>query len=301
MSEGAGPTVPRLAYALVTPARNEAANLGRLAACLLLQTVRPREWVIVDDGSTDRTPSVAATLAAEHPWIRLVRLEAHGEAVRGGAIVRALKAGVAALGAPPDLVVNVDADVSFEPEFFARLLRHFEDDPALGIAGGTAFEHERGAWRERFVTRTTVWGAVRAYRWACFQDVSPLEERLGWDGLDELTAVVRGWRAETYRDLPFRHHRRVGERDSSTRATWVAEGRLAHYMHYRPGYLVARSLFQAAHHRRPAALGMVWGYGAAAVRREPRWRDDEAAAHLRDLQRLRALPVRAREALGRRA
>jgi len=61
------------------------------------------------------------------------------------------------------------------------------------------------------------------------------------------------------------------------------------------------AVFQAAHLRRPAALGMVWGYGSAALHREPRWRDDEAAAHLRELQRLRALPDRAREVLGRRA
>jgi len=301
MSEGARPVTPRLGYALVTPARNEAENLGRLAACLLVQTVLPREWVIVENGSTDRTADVAARLAADHAWIRLMRVDEPEEAVRGGAIVRAFTRGVEALMEVPDVIVNVDADVSFAADFFERLLRHFEDDPALGIAGGTGLEHERGEWRERFVTRTTVWGAIRAYRWACYQDVSPLEERLGWDGLDELTAVVRGWKARTLRDLPFRHHRRVGARDASTRATWIAEGRLAHYMHYRPGYLLVRSLFQAAHQRRPAALGMVWGYGSAALHRAPRWRDDQAAAHLRDLQRLRALPHRAREALGRRA
>jgi glycosyltransferase involved in cell wall biosynthesis len=301
MSEGAGPATPRLGYALVTPARNEAENLGRLAACLLVQTVRPQAWVIVENGSTDRTSATAEALAADHDWIHVVHAEEAAEAVRGGAIVRAFTTGVEALPEEPDLVVNLDADVSFQADFFERLLRHFEDEPTLGIASGTALELEDGEWREQFVTRTTVWGAVRAYRWACFRDVSPLEERLGWDGLDELTAVVRGWKAETLRDLPFRHHRKVGQRDSSRRATWVAEGRLAHYMHYRPGYLVVRSLFQAAHRRRPAALGMVWGYGSAAIRREPRWDDDTAAAHLRELQRLRALPSRAREALGRRA
>ena len=96
-------TRTRLAYALVTPARNEAENLGRLAACVAAQTVLPVEWVIVENGSSDGTADVAAELAAR-PSVdpRLVRREEPAEAVRGGAIVRAFEAGVgrARRGAP---------------------------------------------------------------------------------------------------------------------------------------------------------------------------------------------------------
>jgi glycosyltransferase involved in cell wall biosynthesis len=293
-------TRTRLAYALVTPARNEAENLRRLAACIAAQTVRPVEWVIVENGSTDETEDVAATLAERHPWIRLVRREEPAEAVRGGAIVRAFEAGVAALAEPADIVVNLDADVTLAPDYFERLLERFETNPSLGIASGSAFELENGVWRQRFATRSTVWGATRAYRRQCLDDVSPLEQRLGWDGLDELGAIVRGWETATFLDLPFHHHRHVGERDPHARATWIAEGRLAHYMRYRPGYLMARAAYCALRDRQVAALGLLWGYGAAALAREPRWRDDEAAAYLRRLQRVRALPMRARESLGRR-
>ncbi len=45
-----------LSYALVTPTRNEARDLPRLAGCLHAQTVAPRAWVIVDTGSDDDTP-----------------------------------------------------------------------------------------------------------------------------------------------------------------------------------------------------------------------------------------------------
>ncbi len=294
-------TRTRLAYALVTPARDEAENLGRLAASLEAQTVLPAEWVIVENGSTDATVEVASALAVEHYWIRLVRREEPAEAVRGGAIVRSFEAGVAALSDPVDIVVNLDADVTFAPDYFERLLDHFDANPALGIASGSAFELVNGEWTQRFTTRATVWGATRAYRRDCLADVSPLEQRLGWDGIDELCAIVRGWETATFLDLPFHHHRRVGARDPHARATWIAEGRLAHYMRYRPGYLTARSFYCAFRDRQPAALGMLWGYGASAVQREPRWDDDEAAAYLRSLQRARALPVRAREAFGRRA
>ena len=291
----------RLAYALVTPARDEAENLGRLAACIVAQTVQPAEWIIVENGSSDATGEIAADLAEKTPWVRLVRREEPAEAVRGGAIVRAFEAGVAVLAERTDIVVNLDADVTLAPDYFERLLEHFEANPTLGIASGSAFELENGVWRQRFATRSTVWGATRAYRRECLNDVSPLEQRLGWDGLDELGAIARGWETATFLDLPFHHHRRVGERDPHTRATWIAEGRLAHYMRYRPGYLMARAVYCALRDRQAAAFGLLWGYGAAALAHEPRWDDDEAAAYLRRLQRIRALPSRAQEALGRRA
>ena len=105
---------------------------------------------------------------------------------RGAPIVRALHAGIDALDLVPDVLVNVDADVTVEPDYFARLLDVFANDPSLGIASGSAWELEDGEWRQRFVTGGTVWGATRAYRWKCLQDVLPLEERHGWDGIDQL-------------------------------------------------------------------------------------------------------------------
>jgi poly-beta-1,6-N-acetyl-D-glucosamine synthase len=145
-------------YAVVTPARDEAANLPRLAACLAAQTIRPQAWNIVDNGSSDGTLELARRLAAEHDWVHILSLPGSSSADRGGPVVRALNAGIAAL-AEPEIVVNVDADVSMEPHYFERLLARFDTDPSLGIASGSAFELRRGAWRQRYVTGSTVWGA----------------------------------------------------------------------------------------------------------------------------------------------
>jgi poly-beta-1,6-N-acetyl-D-glucosamine synthase len=288
-----------LTYALVTPARDEAENLCRLSECVSAQSTQPEEWVIVENGSTDDTLVVAEELADAHDWIRVITIPETAEKVRGGAIVRALTAGIEALERRTDVVVNLDADVSVDPDYFERLLNAFADDAKLGIASGSGYELEGDVWRQQFATRGTVWGATRAYRWACLRDVWPLEERLGWDGLDELQATVRGWKTATLSELPFRHHRRVGTRDGQRRVFWDAEGRLAHYMGYRVGYLAARVAYRAVRERDAAASWMLWGYTSAAIRREPRWSDRAARAHLRELQRLRNLPARRREALGR--
>ena len=285
-------------YAVITPVRDERENLPRLAASLAAQTEQPRHWLIVDNGSEDGTPELAQELAQEHAWIRLLSVQGAAAAERGAPIVRALHAAIEELSAdPPDFVVNVDADISFEPDYFARLLDRFDADPSLGIASGSAFELQDGDWRQRHVTGSTVWGASRAFRWACLQEILPFEERVAWDGIDEFKANARGWRTQAFEDLPFKHHRREGERDGAWRAR-RNQGHAAYYVGYRPWYLVLRSLFNAR--REPAALGMIAGYASAAVRREPRSDDADARAYLRRQQSVRSLRVRSLEATGRR-
>jgi glycosyltransferase involved in cell wall biosynthesis len=290
---------PSFGYVVVTPVRNEVDNLQRLARCLREQTVRPWRWVVVDTGSTDGTVTLARCLAEADPSIEVIVDAARSATTRrGGPIVRAFEAGVAAIAEPPEVIVKLDADVSFGEHYFEGVLGAFEADPTLGIASGSAEELAGGRWRTRYNTGSSVWGAARAYRRECLDDVRPLEQRMGWDGIDEMRANVRGWRTGTLPGLTFRHHRAEGGRDRVRTATWVVRGAQARYMGYRPTYLVLRAMHQMA--RDPAALLMIWGFLAAGARREPRCADEEARSYLRNNQRLRNLRARAAEARGHR-
>jgi biofilm PGA synthesis N-glycosyltransferase PgaC len=290
-----------MTYALVTPARDEEQNLRRLAACLIAQTVGPETWIVVDDGSVDATAEVIESLAEDYPWISLLRAPEQGGALVEGRLsgrdVVAFEAGITALPSRPDIVLKLDADVSVLPDFFDNLLASFEADPQLGIAGGACFELEGGGWRERWVTGDHVRGATRAYRWNCLREVQPLELRLGWDGIDEVKAALRGWHTQSIRSLPFFHHRSVGQRDGRRRS-FRDQGTAAHYMGYRFSYLAMRSLFQMTRHI--AASSMITGYVRAAVARQPHLGDPDVVRYIRDRQRLRELPLRAAQALGRR-
>lgn len=287
---------PTLTYAAVTPVRDELENLARLAEALANQTVRPARWLIVDTGSADGTLELASQLAAEHPWVESMSDDDAGRALRGAPIVRAFARGVAHIEPVPEIVVKLDADVSVAPDHFERLLEAFAADPTLGIASGSAEELTDGEWRRRFNTGSSVWGAARAYRRECLAEVSPLEERMGWDGIDEVKAHLHGWSTRTLGDLTFRHHRLEGERDGSRWRAWSARGRAAHYMGYRSWYLALRAL----HHARtePAAVAMLSGYVTAALRREAVCSDDRVRTGLRREQSLRNLRARRREAAG---
>lgn len=293
-----------LRYAAITPARDEAENLPRLADSLARQTVPPDAWVVVDDGSTDGTPEIIEEFALANPWA--VVIPSPGVISRAGPLqagrregrdVLAFNAGVAALPRRPDVVLKLDADVSLEPDFFERLLGEFETDPLLGIAGGVCFELERGEWRERFVTGAHVRGATRAYRWACLEDAQPLVERLGWDGLDEAKAALFGWHVRSIPGLPFYHHRPVGRRDGA-RSSWESQGATARFMGYRFWYLALSSLFRAR--RDPRALAMIVGWLKDARAGVPVYDDAAVVAHVRRERSLRRLHLRMREALGQR-
>jgi glycosyltransferase involved in cell wall biosynthesis len=282
-------------YALVNPVRNEAENLPRLAESVLQQTLPATRWIIVDDSSEDATLEIAYALAAEHPWIRVVSRTGGGALARGGPVVRSFHAGLDALDEDVDIVVKLDADVTLAPDCMERLADAFAKDPRLGIASGTCFDEAAG--RDLFPTGDHVWGMARAYRSGCLADVLPLEERMGWDGVDEFKAHVFGWRTGVVDEARFCHHRQEGERDGSRWVAWERQGDVAWFMCYRPLYLVARAAYQGI--REPAAVGMVVGYVRAAVRRTPRLSDEAVVDRIRSEQRLRRLPRRFAEVIGR--
>lgn len=288
---------PPLSYALVTPVLDELENLGRLAASVESQTWKPCRWMIVDTGSTDDTLKLAESLVERMPFVRPLSTGGPMRPVRGGPIVRGFITGVEALDVVPDIVIKLDADLSFEPDYFERLVTAFAEDPRLGLASGACTELRNGEWRTLFGTRHHVWGACRSYRWECLQEVLPLEDRMGWDEIDSIKAQIRGWRARTLPDAPFRHHRVEGIRDGSQRRRWHREGKTMHYMGYRFSYAVARGFWRAR--SQPAALSLISGYVSSALRREPRCPDPGVVAHLRGEQRARRLPLRLREVLGR--
>ncbi|HWH92911.1 MAG TPA: glycosyltransferase [Baekduia sp.] len=281
-----------LSYALVTPARNEAENLPRLAESVVAQTLPPAAWIIVDDHSDDGSLAWTQELAARHAFIQAVAWEgpnngAVSEGRREARDLHAFRAGLDALPAPVDVVVKVDADTAFEPEYFERLLAKFAEQPDLGIAGGGCYERENGEWVLQSTAASHPRGASRAYRWVLVQDIRALEPRMGWDGLDEVKASLRGYRTQQFPELVFHHYRPEGARERHRLRARAVSGRASWFMGYRPTFLILRALHRAR--KDPAALAMIWGYFAEAAKRTPQCADKEVVAALRKRQALQTL------------
>src|SRR5277367_1341782 len=160
-------------YVLVTAAYNEEALIEATIQAVAAQTVPPARWVIVSDGSTDRTDEIVQRYALENPWIHLHRIvEDHPR--NFAAQVYAINAGMAQLqGVDYDFIGNLDADVTMRPEYFERLLARFQQDQQLGLAGGAIHEKASdGQFRARLTNSpTSVAHACQLFRREWFSAV----------------------------------------------------------------------------------------------------------------------------------
>ena len=236
------------ALLLITPARDEAAHLERTIRAVAAQTRAPDLWLIVDDGSTDATPEILARLAARGalPARRCRRRqERRGErrpARRGGR--------GAGLQLRPwravDLddfthVGKLDADIELPAEYFERLLDRFEREPELGIAGGGLLERGRSGWQPTKVPGYHVRGALKLYSRECFDAIGGIEERLGWDTIDETYARMHGYTTRSLPELAARHHRPVATRGGALRGR-ARHGQCAYILRYGAWWVALRSL-----------------------------------------------------------
>lgn len=200
-------------YVLVTAARNEEEHIERTIKSVLDQTIRPLKYVIVSDGSTDRTDDIAKRYAAEHDFIEYIRLEQKAE--RDFACqVYGQHAGADRLrDYDYDFIGMLDGDISFEPDYYERILAEFDRDPQLGLAGGRLLDLRGGEWVPQTVSIDwAVSGPVQMFRRKCFEDIGgyiPLEKG-GQDGIAEVMTRMHGWKVRTFPDIIVHHYRITG-------------------------------------------------------------------------------------------
>ncbi len=280
----------RPAYVIVSPVRDEAEHLGRTIASIVAQTQRPAEWVIVDDGSTDATPQIAAAAAAEHAWIRVVTRSERASSSRGRGkpIVEAFNTGLATISTEHEFVVKMDGDLFVPPHYFDWVARTFERYPRAGIAGGFGLIPDGDDWVPDQVGRHNVVGYIKAYRRACLDEIGGLQASMGWDGIDEYSARARGWTVHPLGELTVLHYRRRGARQAWWRARWD-EGRGNAFMGYLPAFVVLRAGYRALVERPPilGGIALAAGYAWSRLTRRPQVPDAAARAELRAEQRAR--------------
>jgi biofilm PGA synthesis N-glycosyltransferase PgaC len=202
----------RLSYVLITPARNEAQYIEMTLRSMIAQTCKPVRWVIVSDGSTDETDEIVARYSAEHPWIDLISLPERKERHFAGKVM-AFNAGLERLTCVPyEAVVSVDADISFDADYFAFLLGKLAAHPELGLVGTPFREISGESYDYRFVSIEHVSGACQVFRRGCFEAIGGYVPIRGGsiDHVAVITARMKGWKTRTFTEKHCIHHRPIG-------------------------------------------------------------------------------------------
>jgi glycosyltransferase involved in cell wall biosynthesis len=241
-------------YVLITPARNEADFIELTLRSVVAQTLRPLKWVIVDDASTDRTPEIVSTYAASNPWIELIRMPERRERSFAGK-ANAVNAGRERVaGLNYEVIGNLDADVSFEPDYFEFLMKRFGENARLGVAG-TAFREGDLSYNYEFVGTEHVSGMCQMFRRECFDEIGgyPAIKSGGIDLIAVLSARAKGWETKTFVEKSFDHHRKQGGALHSGLRERLHIGRKDYLLGNHPLWEVFRSCYQMLH--KPYIIG----------------------------------------------
>jgi len=276
-------------YCLITPCRDEADYARRALDCVTQQTVPPALWVIVDDGSTDQTPSILSEYAERFDYIRIVRREDRGKRSVGPGVVDAFYAGYQAIR-PEDFeyICKFDLDLDIPPRYFETLIERMENDERLGTCSGKPYiQTSDGLLAEPCGSEMSV-GMSKFYRVACFKQIGGFVRQVMWDGIDCHLCRMNGWKVASWDDveaLRFIHLRPMGSSQQG-----ILTGRMRHgFGQYFMGtgllYITASALFRMFH---PpivmASLAMWWGYVVSMIKRVPRFEDPAFRRYLRRYQ-----------------
>jgi len=272
-------------YVVVTPVRDEQSYLPLTIESMVRQTIRPQEWIIVNDGSKDKTPEIIEEASRQNPWIRGVTREDRGFRKWGAGIIEAFYAGFNELACRDwDFMCKLDGDLSFSPEYFESAFQRFQDSPGVGIGGGILYHYEGNKMVFEKHPVFHVRGGVKIYRRECWDALEGLWVGPGSDTVDEVKANMMGWTTTSFVDLHMQHHRFTG-------ASWgrwgglVKDGKIDYVSGYHPLFLAAKSFVRLF--RQPYLVGSiahVYGYVSAYLQHTPRVDDPRLIRYLRQQQ-----------------
>jgi poly-beta-1,6-N-acetyl-D-glucosamine synthase len=260
--------MPEAKFIVITAAKDEAKYLGKTIESVIVQTILPCRWVIVDDSSVDETAAIAEAAARVHPWIKVVRRRDGGLRDVGASQAEAIHDGIRQTGIDNyEFLFNIDADIVLGPNYFRVILAKFAENPQLGIAGGQLYEYHNRKLTKMKVLPLGMIGAVQAWRRECFEAIGGLVRRPGWDGIASFQAMMLGWQTQTFADaeLGVIHLRQEGSSNKNRYIRWARHGETLHFIGAHPVWLLASALYHSLEHPYGlSGLCMVIGYLVAA-------------------------------------
>jgi len=204
-------------YYIVIPTYNEEAFIALTLQSLISQTVLPKKVVVVNDNSTDKTAEIVLAFAKDNPFITLVNKTSSAIHLPGSKVIQAFQKGFETLDEDYDLIVKIDADLIFPSNYFETIIKHFQSDSTIGMAGGFCYIEKNGDWiLENLTDKDHIRGALKAYRKETFQQIGGLKPAMGWDTVDELLCKYYNWKVVTDSTLHVKHLKPTGANYNKT-------------------------------------------------------------------------------------
>ena len=267
-------------YVLITPVRNEEKFISQVIESVIAQTILPKKWVIVDDGSTDSTEQIINRYQEQYGFIEQIKLSREDVESYYSRKTHVFLAGYDSVKdkVDYDFVGNLDADISIKPEYYESIMREFDKEPTLGVAGGVYIYQEGNKIERPPIDELCVPGSVQMFRRECYEQIGEYVS-LKYGGDDTLAAIqarMNGWKTRHFRQYKVIQHRKVGTASSGS-ILWARfrQGLTEYGVATHPLFMLAKSV-QRAFSEKPLftgslarLLGFLYGYCMREKRRVP--------------------------------
>lgn len=274
-------------YIIISPVRNEEAYVESTIKSVCNQTVKPEEWIIVNDGSIDSTKEIIEKYLHQHKWIKLINIEDRGFYYPGAGVVNVINKGYEKITFKEwDFLVKLDCDITIEPQYFEKIFHEFSKNDKLGIASGAIYLTDGNIETKEKSQFDHPWGASKVYIKQCFLDINGWKAIPGWDLADLLAAQMKGWETRCFDEYKILHHRESGSRRNGFTSGKFLLGRFL----FRYGYSFFYTFFKGIYRipERPFLIGgvsLIAGYLYAFIKNEDKLFDKEMRKFLRKKQK----------------
>jgi glycosyltransferase involved in cell wall biosynthesis len=276
-------------YLLITPARNEEANLPDVAGSVTGQKVTPALWLIVDDGSTDETPRILDGLKAQYSWIQSIRLPPRPRDITFHYSYVCKQGFDHALDYCKENSIEyeyiglLDADTILEGNYFGKLMGEFEKESSLGIASGGVY-YDVGDKLSREVTdKNLPRGTGRLWRKSCFLETEGYLVEPSPDSISNIKALLRGWKLRQYTDVVEIQTRKTSAGEGLWKG-YVKNGWMAYYVDKNLPVVLLNTLYRSLKSPYYTGIAYLYGYLNSTIKREKKIPDMEIRAYYRSLK-----------------
>lgn len=274
-------------YILISPCRDEAAYMQKTIDSIGAQTVLPKKWIIVDDGSTDASPEILAEAARKYPFIEVITRRDRGTRSVGPGVIEAFYVGYDSIRPDEsyDYVCKIDVDLDIPATYFETMLQRMEANPRIGVCSGKPYFYgENGTLISEKCGDETAVGMIKFYRRACFEQIGGFVREVMWDTIDCHRCRMKGWIACSWDEpaIRFIHLRAMGSSHKSILAGRMRHGYGQYFMGTSLPYMTASSIYRLAHP--PLIIGglaMWWGFVRSMLAGKPRYSDREFRTFIR--------------------
>jgi glycosyltransferase involved in cell wall biosynthesis len=265
---------------IITPLKNEESSLCDVAKSVIRQTIAPKLWVIVDDGSTDGSANISRNLQSRFKWIKGINLPNHPRDITFHYAYVCCKGFDYAIqycktnNIYIDYIVLLDADTILEVNYLKKIIIEFNNDPKLGIASGIVHHNINGELKESNFNQNRPSGTGRVWRKDCFLDTGGYLVEPCPDSISNVKALSNDWKIKKFRNIVSTETRQT----CSAEGIWQGfkiNGVNAYYLNKHPILILLSFCYYILNKPHYNGLSFLYGYLIAALKRKERILDPE--------------------------